>query len=65
MLYTKQTTQGIRLLTMGLRIGDCIDVVTNPSTGQLVVSVDFKRFVIGRGMAQKILVEPVQEQICN
>ena len=51
----------MRLLTMGLRVGDCIDVVTNPTTGQLVVSLDFKRFVIGRGMAQKILVEPIQE----
>jgi Fur family transcriptional regulator, ferric uptake regulator len=51
----------MRLLTMGLRIGDRIEVVTNPSAGQLVIAVDFKRYVIGRGMSQKILVEPLKD----
>lgn len=52
----------MRLLTMGLRIGDTIEVVTNPNTGQLVVSMDFKRYALGRGMAQKVLVESIQDQ---
>ena len=44
---------------MGLRIGDKIEVISNLSKGQLAVALDFNRFVIGSGMAQKILVEPV------
>ena len=48
----------IRLLTMGLRLEDEIEVVTNNSRGQLVVAVDDKRFVIGRGLAEKIIVQP-------
>ena len=47
----------MRLLTMGLRPGDEIEVITNNSQGQLAVAIGFKRFVLGRGLAQKILVE--------
>ncbi len=47
----------IRLLTMGLRFGDEIEVVTNNSRGQLVIAIDYKRFVIGRGFAEKIIVQ--------
>jgi Fur family transcriptional regulator, ferric uptake regulator len=50
----------MRLLTMGLRVGDRVEVVTNQNQGQLVIAVDFKRFVLGRGLAQKVLVEPVK-----
>jgi Fur family ferric uptake transcriptional regulator len=48
----------MRLLTMGLRLGDEIEVITNNSQGQIAVALDFKRYAIGRGLAQKILVEP-------
>ena len=51
----------LRLLTMGLRIGDTVDVVTNISKGQLVIAVDRKRYVLGRGLAKKIRVEPVEK----
>ncbi len=47
----------LRLLTMGLRVGDKLDVVTNINTGPVVVAIDQKRYVIGRGLAQKILVK--------
>ena len=47
----------MRLLTMGLRIGDAVEVVTNPNTGQMVVAMDFKRYALGKGMAQKVIVE--------
>jgi Fur family ferric uptake transcriptional regulator len=47
----------MRLLTMGLRIGDGIEVITNPNAGQMVVAMDFKRYAIGRGIAQKVIVE--------
>jgi len=46
----------LRLLSMGLRIGDEIEIITNVSKGQLVVAADFKRLVIGRGLAHKIQV---------
>jgi Fur family ferric uptake transcriptional regulator len=41
---------------MGLRIGDEIEIITNVNQGQLVVAVDYKRLVLGRGLARKIQV---------
>jgi Fur family ferric uptake transcriptional regulator len=49
----------VRLMTMGLRQGDLIEVITNNGQGQLAVAADRKRFVLGRGLSQKIIVEPV------
>jgi Fur family ferric uptake transcriptional regulator len=49
----------MRLLTMGLRVGDTVDVITNIGSGQVVVSADCRRYVIGRGMAQKIVAAPI------
>jgi Fur family ferric uptake transcriptional regulator len=64
-LTIKEITGGtgvrLRLLTMGLRQGDQIDIVTNISKGQLVIAVEGKRYVLGRGLAQKILVEPTEK----
>ncbi|QTA86341.1 transcriptional repressor [Desulfonema magnum] len=48
----------MRLLSMGLRIGDEIEVVTNFNKGQLVIALDYNRLALGRGLAQKILVQP-------
>jgi Fur family ferric uptake transcriptional regulator len=53
----------LRLLTMGLRIGDRIEVVNNIGKGQLVIAADFKRLVIGRGLAQKIMVAPLTDSL--
>ncbi len=50
------TTMRMRLLTMGLRLGDELEVITNQNQGQLVIAADYKRYVLGRGLAQKILV---------
>jgi Fur family ferric uptake transcriptional regulator len=50
----------MRLLTMGLRIGDTIEIITNQNKGQMVVASDFKRFALGRGLAEKIRVEPLR-----
>ena len=59
-LIVKEITGGagtrMRLLTLGLRLGDKIEVITNNSQGQLAIAADFKRYVLGRGLAQKILV---------
>jgi Fe2+ transport system protein FeoA len=46
---------------MGLRVGDVVDVITNHGKGQVVVSVGFQRYVIGQGMAQKVIVRPIEE----
>jgi Fur family ferric uptake transcriptional regulator len=50
----------MRLLSMGLRVGDKISIITNLNKGQMVIAVDYNRYVLGRGLAQKILVEPVR-----
>lgn len=56
--FTGGTTSRMRLLTMGLRVGDEIEVITNLSKGQVVVAADHHRYALGRGLARKILVEP-------
>jgi len=50
----------MRLLTMGLRTDDKIEVITNNGQGQLAIAADLKRYVLGRGLAEKIMVEPDQ-----
>ncbi len=52
----------MRLLTMGLRPDDKIEVITNNSQGQLAIAADLKRYVLGRGLAEKIMVEPDKRQ---
>lgn len=48
----------MRLLSMGFRVGDTIEVISNQGSGQLVVALDYNRYVLGRGQAQKIIVAP-------
>ena len=48
----------MRLLTMGLRLDDDIEVITNHHLGQMVIASEFKRYVIGYGLARKIMVQP-------
>jgi len=45
----------MRLTSMGLREGDSVEIVAN-NNGQLVVALDCKRYVLGKGLAQKIMV---------
>jgi len=52
----------MRLLSMGLRLGDEIEVISNNHRGQMAIAADYKRYVLGRGFAQKILVEPVKHE---
>ena len=65
-LIIKDITGGtgarMRLLSMGLRLEDEIEIVTNPKQGQIVVAVDLKRFILGRGLAQKIMVQPAENK---
>jgi Fur family transcriptional regulator, ferric uptake regulator len=52
----------MRLMTMGLRQGDEIEVITNNGQGQVVIALEFQRLALGRGLAQKILVQPTNYQ---
>ena len=54
------TGSKMRLLTMGLRKGNRIEVISNNGQGQLAVAADLKRYVLGRGLAEKIMVEQDQ-----
>jgi Fur family ferric uptake transcriptional regulator len=47
----------LRISSMGLKIGDLIEVVSNGFGGQVVIAVGENRLVIGNGMAQKIWVQ--------
>jgi len=48
----------MRLITMGLRPGDVVDVITNLSDGQIVIALEGKRYALGRGLARKVIVKP-------
>jgi len=58
--FTGGSNARMRLMTMGLRIGDMIEVITNDSAGQVVVAIDYHRYAVGRGLAQKVQVEPLR-----
>ena len=63
LLQIKQFTGGaksrMRLMSMGLRVGDRIDVISGLNQGQLVIALDYKRLVLGKGLAQKITVQSI------
>lgn len=52
----------VRLMSIGLRTGDTVEILTNYGKGQMVVAADNHRFVLGQGLAQKIIVEPVSSK---
>ncbi len=45
-----------RLVSMGLRRGDPLEVINNDGLGRLIVGHGTTRIALGRGMAQKIMV---------
>lgn len=63
--FTGGSTVRVRLLTMGLKIGDKIDVVTNIGKGQMVIALDCNRYAIGHGLAKKIVVQPIKTEAEN
>lgn len=48
-----------RLAAMGLLANTKIKVLRNEGRGQLIVSVKGSKVVLGRGMSEKMIVEPV------
>ena len=57
--FTGGSTARMRLLSMGLRIGDEFDVITNSGHGQMIIALDCNRYAIGHGLAQKIIVQMI------
>jgi len=49
----------MRLVNMGVRIGDYVDVITNYGNGQMLIALGHMRLILCRGLAQKILVERI------
>ena len=47
----------LRISSMGLRIGDTVEMVSGGAGGQVVIAVGENRLVIGKGMADKIWVQ--------
>jgi ferrous iron transport protein A len=47
-----------RLMEMGINKGAVIEVIRNDS-GPLIIGLGETRFVLGRGMAQKVMVQEV------
>ncbi|MFH1982699.1 MAG: FeoA domain-containing protein [Pseudomonadota bacterium] len=58
MEITGGTGTRMRLMAMGLRVGDVLDIITNMGEGQVVVAVAGKRYALGRGLSRKIVVAP-------
>jgi len=50
-----------RLSSMGIRKGAAIEIVSTQAGGQIVAAVEESRFVIGRGMATKVMVQSADE----
>ena len=57
-LTTVEAGQGLnsRLASMGLLPNVCITVVRNTNSGPIVIKVKGSKMMLGRGMAQKIMV---------
>lgn len=48
-----------RLLQMGFIKGAILEVLSNDGKGPIVVSIDCAQVAIGRGIARRIIVEPM------
>lgn len=52
-----------RLSSMGIRKGATIEIVSTQAGGQIVAAVEEGRFVIGRGMATKVMVQSADKSV--
>ncbi|MEN8211152.1 MAG: FeoA domain-containing protein [Thermodesulfobacteriota bacterium] len=50
-----------RISSMGLKAGDLIEIVSNGFGGQVVIGIGENRLVLGKGMAEKIRVQPFHQ----
>ncbi|MCY0867667.1 MAG: FeoA family protein [Desulfurococcus sp.] len=49
-----------RLYQLGVYTGVVVEVVYNEGRGPVVISVNSSEVVVGRGLARRIIVEPVK-----
>jgi len=49
----------MRIMEMGFRIGDEIEVINNNHMGRMIIGKGNTRFALGRGMAEKIYVSSI------
>ena len=47
-----------KLVSMGFGPGEPVEIINNNGRGKLILGRGYSRLAIGRGLAQKILVEP-------
>ena len=50
-----------RISSMGLKTGDLIEIVSSGFGGQVVIAIGENRLVLGKGMAEKIRVQPYHQ----
>jgi Fur family ferric uptake transcriptional regulator len=60
--FTGGTNARMRLLSMGLKVGDPVEVITCDPKGQLVITSGNKRYAIGRGLAGKVLARSPEKE---
>jgi Fe2+ transport system protein FeoA len=53
----------MRLLNIGLRVGDEVEVISNLGMGQVVVASKDNRYVLGKEMSEEIMVEHVKKEL--
>jgi Fur family ferric uptake transcriptional regulator len=54
-----------RVASMGIKIGDPIQIVSAQAGGQVVIASGSSRLIIGKGMAQKITVAPFDKPLSS
>jgi len=57
--YTGCRQSQMRLIHMGIKSGDIITIISNTGHGQMMISQNNSRIVLGRGISWKILVEKI------
>jgi len=58
--YTGCRQSHMRLIHMGIKTGDRITVISNTGHGQMMISINNSRIVLGRGISWKIIVEKIR-----
>jgi Fur family ferric uptake transcriptional regulator len=53
----------LRISSMGLKIGDTIEMVSGGMGGQVVIAAGENRLVMGKGMAEKVWVESLTRPV--
>ncbi len=53
----------LRISSMGLKKKDLIEIVSNSFGGQVVIAIGENRMVLGKGMAEKIRVQPFHQTL--